>query len=112
MQKVSEIEFNDYDEEGRASFGRSTYTEDRNSPLGTAIRQYMVTKFSGKWGWLDLGGDPEITVASMWSGYSEYTITSTWDEISIQWGDHIIEFESMAEFFREIATTQKENRDS
>lgn len=44
-----------------------------------------------------------LTVLSCWSGYSECTITSTWAEITVEWGRYELHFESMAEFFRAVA---------
>jgi hypothetical protein len=42
-----------------------------------------------------------------WSGYSEYTITSTWDEITIEWGDWKYRWDGMATFFRQLEEAER-----
>lgn len=59
------------------------------------VRDYLLDEFTPS-------GPLTLTVHHAWSGYSEYTITSTWDEITIEWGDAKIDYPSMAEFFRAV----------
>ena len=107
MELIDSIDHYDYyDPEGEKSLGIETYTEPADSPLGQAISRYIQ-----KDRWVSLYGDPKLTVNKRWSGYSEYTITSTWDAIKIEWGVHTLEFDSMAEFFRKISETSEESQD-
>lgn len=77
-----------------------TYTE-ADAYLYDAIRQ-IIGKKIGKH-WFSLPGHPVITLHECWSGYSEYTITSTWSEIGIEWGEHSLYYESMGAFFTAAA---------
>lgn len=44
-----------------------------------------------------------LTVHHAWSGWSEYTITSTWDEVTVKWGGFERHFESMSDFLAALA---------
>lgn len=88
---------------GAGRDGYEVYTESADSPLGRAIRDLIIDK-TGESPWnISLEGNPQLTVHHAWSGYSEYTITSTWDEMQINWGDYELNFESMPEFFRAVS---------
>jgi len=90
---------------GASRNGYAVYTENADYPLGRAIRDLIADK-TGEPAWcLRLEGDPELTVHYAWSGYSEYTITSTWDEMQIVWDGHELNFDSMPEFFRAVSET-------
>lgn len=101
---------------GSARDGYSTYEEPAGTPLAEAVRTHL-TRLEAEKGkknpeWVVRGqtkNQPlKVTVHACWSGYSEYTITNTWTEASIEWGPYALEFESMAELFRTLADAEAE----
>jgi len=76
-----------------------TYTET-NELLVDGIKA-MIAK-SADDHWIYLAGHPELTVHKCWSGYSEYTVTSQWDEIAVAWDGHAFYFEHLSEFFKAL----------
>lgn len=57
-------------------------------------------------GYIYLSGYPTLTVHKCWDGYSEYTITATWDEIHIRWGDYEAFFDSSAAFLQALSEVE------
>lgn len=76
-----------------------TYTET-NELLVDGIKA-MISKHKDDY-WIYLQGRPELTVHKCWSGYSEYTVTSEWDEIAIDWDGNHFYFEHLSEFFKAL----------
>lgn len=97
-----------YDGESPSGSGRDGYTiyHETDEYLLTAILAYISHKENDRW--LRLKGKPEITVHHCWSGYSEYTITSAWDEISVEWDGRSFYWEHIADFFNDLARVPKE----
>ncbi|OBJ40260.1 hypothetical protein A5630_25250 [Mycolicibacterium mucogenicum] len=89
---------------GSQRMGYTTYTEV-DDYLVEAIRK-MFQHLSGD-RWRYFHGWPVITVSDCWSGYSEYTITSRWDEISIEWDGRGVHYASMGEFFAAALEAEK-----
>lgn len=118
MQKTGEVD-EYYDGESPAGSrrnGYTTYEEPVDSPLARGVRDFLVCKIRPEGrkyfeNYIDenvvdaaVSGHPLLlTVHECWSGYSEYTITSVWQEIGIEWGTYSHHFESMPDFFRSIA---------
>lgn len=44
-----------------------------------------------------------LVTEGRWSGYSEYTITSTWTEVHVHHGEVDLHFDDMGEFMRRLA---------
>lgn len=44
-----------------------------------------------------------LVTEERWSGYSEYTITSTWTEVHVHYGEVDLHFDDMGEFIRRLA---------
>lgn len=44
-----------------------------------------------------------LVTEERWSGYSEYTITSTWTEVHVHYGDVDLHFNDMGEFMRRLS---------
>lgn len=44
-----------------------------------------------------------LVTEGRWSGYSEYTITSTWTEVHVHYGEVDLHFDDMGEFMRRLA---------
>lgn len=117
MHKLAEVE-ESYDGEspnGSWRDGYTTYVEPQDSPLADGVLGYLtrkVTPVDARYGELDRNQSAimravqdkplTFTVHNCWSGYSEYTITDMWSEISFTWGEYEHHFEGMAEFFRAL----------
>lgn len=111
--------------------GYTVYTEPLDTPLGENCLRYVLLKETGEAHEsynlrgaenkekLDLfyaihkeaqeQKNVRFVVSNCWSGYSEYTITSTWDEIEFSIGSHSYHFESMPEFFKAMSEVPKED---
>ena len=86
--------------------GYTTYREPDNSPVARAIFQHIERSHRNVW--MQVRHEPlELTVHNCWSGYSEYTITNTWSEVSVKWGPFELHFDSMPAFFRALAETEE-----
>lgn len=117
MHKLAEVE-ESYDGEspnGSWRDGYTTYVEPSDSPLADGVVDFLARKAAPgdvkNWQFDRYQGDIRrsvrdkpltFTVHNCWSGYSEYTITDVWSEISFTWGEHEHHFEGMAEFFRAL----------
>lgn len=118
MQKLAEVDesYEGVSPGGDRRNGYTTYTEPADSPLADGVLDYLARQIApeGLRDWefdryqhqiLRAVHDKPLTftVHDCWSGYSEYTITQEWSEISFSWGVHEHHFEGMAEFFRALA---------
>lgn len=94
-----------FDGESPAGSSRDGYVtyHETDEYLIDAIKSMIASKEGQKQWRLVLPGKPEITVHHCWSGYSEYTITSSWDEITVTWGKYSYDFKHVSEFFRALA---------
>lgn len=92
---------------GRDGYVTYTETEDYLVDLirGFIIQEKGLNSYNS---YLDLPGYPRLTVHNCWSGYSEYTITSTWHEITVEWGIYGVHFASAPEFFKALAGAQSD----
>ncbi|BBY34929.1 hypothetical protein BST33_00150 [Mycolicibacter minnesotensis] len=81
-----------------------TYTET-DPLLVEALRHYFEND-----PWTSIPGKPSFTVYGCWSGCSEYTITSEWDEIEVVWGKHRRVWDSMSQFFSDLADAHQDVR--
>lgn len=64
-------------------------------PIANLIR----TKVPGHWTTAPL----YLVTEGKWSGYSEYTITSTWDEVHVHHGSVDMHWDDMGAFIRALA---------
>lgn len=85
--------------------GYITYQETEEY-LVDHIRGYVYSTLGGRRPYLS--GYPTLTIHNCWSGYSEYTITSQWHEIGIEWDGHSFFFESTAEFLKALSEADTE----
>lgn len=121
----------DYDDQapsGSARSGYTVYTEPLDTPLGENCLRYVLLKETGeayeRWSlkdsekkavWDDIYKEAReqknvrFILSRCWSGYSEYTVTSEWDEIEFSIGSRTYHFESMPEFFRAMTEVPKED---
>ena len=101
MRNESRTDFDDWygspAPSGSDRHGYVTYTE--TNP--TLVRSIQVLLDGNEWGYRP--GYPNITVHECWSGYSEYTVTNTWSEIEIVWGEDSRYFNHVSDFFRALA---------
>lgn len=119
MNQVSEVDDEYYGGESPLESNRdgyTTYEEPRDSPLGDAVTDFLIEHIQSEdkqtqsryryenTVWNNTKDESLIfTVHKCWSGYSEYTITSTWAEISFKWGPYEHHFPSMGEFFQTLS---------
>ncbi|MGW5519111.1 hypothetical protein [Nocardia africana] len=118
IQKVSETDeyYSGRSPLGSWRDGYTTYREPDDGPIGKAVRVYLERTHANESTYQPISEyvdkhirheHLELTVHDCWSGLSEYTITDTWTEVSLKWGPFEAEFDSMAEFFRELSTAEE-----
>lgn len=103
-RKVVEESYEGQAPSGAWRDGYETYTETH--PELVASIRHLITGNA----WAGIPGHPEVTVHKCWSGYSEYTITSEWQEIEIVWGKHRLYYEHISDFFKALSEAVKESR--
>ena len=123
MKKINDTNDESYDgtsPSGNSRDGFTTFQEDADSPLAEAVAKFLIKQLGTELSEWErarriseaVKGHPlEFTTHHCWSGYSEYTITSTWDEMSFKWGEFEHHFESMAEFFKALADADSVDTD-
>lgn len=74
--------------------------EETNDLLVSGI-EALIKQTANEY-WICVSGRPKLTVHKCWSGYSEYTVTSEWDEIDIDWDGHHFYFEHLSLFFKAL----------
>jgi hypothetical protein len=104
--KVGEVDYGDYDPEGGCVSGFVTEEVNRRSTFGEAVVRLVLRETNRTY------GHPNVlmTTRSHWSGYSEYTVTSTWSEIILtvpEWNWER-EWPSLGEFLRAMAEANPE----
>lgn len=103
----AEVDYGDYSPTGECINGYVTRPVELDGvfglALGNLIRKELGRSYIG-------GGQILMTTTDCWSGYSEYTITNQWSEITITMP--AINFEktwvSMGDFFRAVADANPE----
>lgn len=105
MKRI-EVDTDWHDEPSPSGSQRQGYVtyEETEQYLVDQIRGFIRSKSTG---YLYLHGYPTLTVHHCWSGYSEYTVTSTWHEVGIEWDGNSYFFESTAEFFKALSEVEE-----
>lgn len=89
-----------YDEAGMDDAPRVvTETIAPGSILHEPIANLIRTKVPGHWTTALM----YLVTEGKWSGYSEYTITSTWDEVHVHHGGVDMHWDDMGAFMRALA---------
>ncbi|WP_066904046.1 hypothetical protein [Mycolicibacterium houstonense] len=105
----TEVETDWFDEPSPAGSKRQGYItyQETESYLVDHIRGYVKQQIGARrYGPPYLHGYPTLTIHQCWDGYSEYTITDQWHEVSVDWEGHSFFFESTAAFFRALADVE------
>lgn len=108
MERI-EVETDWFDEPAPSGSKRQNYVTyvEREDYLVNHIRAYIRMQESGRpYGTPYLRGYPTLTVHRCWDGYSEYTVTSVWDEVEVVWDGYRHYFESTAEFLAALAAVE------
>lgn len=107
--KPAEVDYGDYDEEGECVSGFVTKPVGKSGTFERAVHELVLRETDRTY------GNPSIlmTTREHWSGYSEYTVTSTWSEIILtvpEWNWER-EWSSLGDFFRALAEANPEAGD-
>lgn len=119
LETIKSVDDEDYAGESPNGSSRDGYEIKRvTGGLARDIRTHAQQQFTGdiggnldwrakydKFAALVQGAVPTITVHKCWSGYSEYTITNVWSEISYNIGPFECHFKGVAHFIAAIADT-------
>ncbi len=87
-----------------------TNLEPRDSTLGASLVKFIMRDLNK--GWLHASARILVTTEGWWSGYSEYTVTDTWETVvvtcpEINWERR---WESVADLFKDLATVETRTR--
>lgn len=103
----ADVDYGDYSPSGECVNGYVTKPVEPNDAFGRAL-DALIRKETGR---SYIGsGRILMTTTECWSGYSEYTITNQWSEITITMPSIAFEksWTSMGDFFRAVADANPE----
>ena len=89
-----------YDEGGMDDLPRVvTQVIETGDILHDPIRNLIRTKVPGHWSLAPM----YLVTEGRWSGYSDFTVTSTWDEVHVHQGGVDLHWDDMGAFMRSLA---------
>ena len=100
----TEVETDWFEEPSPAGSKRQGYVtyEEREKYLVDHIRACLLKRHEES-RYKYLTGYPVLTIHECWDGYSEYTVTDTWNEVQVEWDGLTAYFESTPEFLLALA---------